>query len=1149
MTLERLLLTLASLLLALPLAAQEFRGSILGQLTDPQGAAVPDAAVTITNEVNGTTAGVRSNSKGQYSAPYLLPGTYAVVVQAAGFKTASRAGIEVNVQDRVTVDFTLEVGSVKETVTITAEAPLLQRNNGDLGQIVRRELIDKLPNIGQSALGLADMAPGVLASGGSYMGNAQNDISINGGDGRNRGNDVTIDGIPNVSARQRGLAVTVPMSDAVEQFKVMTTLFDAAQGRTNGGALALTTRSGTNTLDGTAYLYARNPDWNAYSWKQKQLGQPKPKESYRLWGATVGGPVRLPGYDGRDRTFFFFGYEDIHNASALTHSARVPTALERKGDFSQTLDRNGKPLLIFDPLTGSSTGANRQPFPGGIIPGSRLSPIGLAVLNLYPLPNREVGPPRIGQPNWVDSGHLATDVFNINARLDHQINRSNRAYIRFSHTGQDAAPDREFIPGNFKYPDPEGIESAHETRRNYSFAVNDTITFGSSFVGTISYGYTRARLKAVQAGDGKNPADLGLPASFIGNQYIAGWPQMDIRADFVPSIGSRTRDSINNFHSVLGSFNKLKGNHSFRFGWDYRMLQWNETNPGEFASGQFILNDVLTRRLPGSADGTGSAMAALLLGLPTTTGQSRFGYNAALHLKTHYAAAYFQDDWRVTPKLTLNLGLRYEVETPFTEKDDQLIAEFDEDAALGITAPGLGPLRGGVRFVNQDGASARQGKIDWNNLGPRAGFAYSLNDKTVLRGGYGVFYASYAVNLRDGAPVAASSFNTVTAYRGSVDSNRTLAPGVDLGNPYPNGLNPATGNGLGLLTGLGSSIRLVNEDRVLPYAQQWSLSLQRELPGKTVFEIGYVGTHATALYESLNINETPDEFRRLTRTVPNPFFGLPAVPSSATNGAATIQERKLHRRFPQFENVDVDSLNLGRATYHGLQTKIQARPFKGLVFNASYAFSKIIVYEAASVVNERGSRTVGTSDHPHIFRFYGTCDLPFGRDRAFGGRWSRALDSVLGGWTVSWVTKYTSGNALDIVDSGGARPIIVRDPNLGGPVGERLGIRTDANGNVLNPYFDVTAFQRLTDEFAISPAPRRYGWLRGPSALQHDMVLFKSFKLARGTSLELKVEANNVFNSTNFDDPGLDISNPAQFGVISDASGKRAFRFGGKLRF
>jgi hypothetical protein len=495
----------------------------------------------------------------------------------------------------------------------------------------------------------------------------------------------------------------------------------------------------------------------------------------------------------------------------------------------------------------------------------------------------------------------------------------------------------------------------------------------------------------------------------------------------------------------------------------------------------------------------------------------------------------------------LNLGLRYEVETPFTEKGDQLIAEFDQDADLGIAAPGIGPLRGGVRFVGQDGQSGRQGKIDWNNVGPRAGFAYSLNDKTVLRGGYGVFYASYAVNLRDGAPVAASSFNTTTAYRGSVDSNRTLAPGVDLANPYPNGLNPATGNSLGLLTGLGSSIRLVDEDRVLPYTQQWSLSLQRELVGKTVFEIGYVGTHASKLYESLNVNETPDEFRRLTGTVPNPFFGL--VPASATNGAATIQERKLHRRFPQFENVDVDSLNLGRATYHGLQTRLQARPFKGLVFNASYAFSKIIVYEAGSVVNDRGKRTVGTSDHPHIFRFYGTYDLPFGHDRALGGGWSRGLDALLGGWTVSWVTKYTSGNPLEIIDSGGARPIVVRDPNLRGPVGERLGDITGPNGTVLNPYFDVGAFQRLTDEFAISPAPRRYGWLRGPGALQHDMVLFKRFRLARGTSLELKVEATNVFNSTIFDDPGVDVSNPAQFGVITDASGKRAFRFGAKVRF
>jgi hypothetical protein len=1164
-----------------PLTAQEYRGSILGTVTDSSGGAIVGAKVTVTNEATGTAVEGRTNAEGNYVVPFLVPATYTVAVSSEGFKAVSRKGILVQVQDRVTLSFSLEVGAQSETVEVVGRAPLLQRSNADLGQVVSRVFLDRMPAIGLSPLSMADMAPGVVAASASYISTDSYRTAINGGagaSGGNGGNEITVDGIPNLTARRYGLSVTMPMSDAVEEFKVSTTMFDASLGRSNAGAMTVTTRSGKNTLNGSAYYYLRDPSLNANSWTNNKAGLPRASGAkYHLAGGTLGGPIK------KDRTFFFAAVEQIYNESDFTRQGRVPTEAERNGDFSKTLDRNGKPLAIYYP---SATGGARTQIPNSIIPASRIDPTGKAVLALYPTPNQ---PTRAGEAgyrladiNWIDSTTFSPTTYNFQVRLDHQLSQGQRLYARFSHLRHDQEPTPNFFDGAYMFGTNRDISNMEtDSRRHYSFALNDTIVFSPSLVGTVSLGYTRYFQSIQGPGDGQDPALLNVASSLVGAQLTQAWPTFDLNTENMPSIGARVRQQANDVWTVMGTFNKLAGNHGLKFGFDYRMLNWNERNPdiNYGAAGRFLFDYAMTAADPTQSASGGSAMASLLLGYPTTNAGStgsRVRQGTDLSLRNHYLSLFVQDDWRIGQKLTVNLGLRWELETPYTERFDRIAYGFDAAAPLGVTvnvpvfdANGklIGtqptPLAGGLTFVNQDGNPQRQGKIDWNNFGPRIGIAYTLNEKTVLRGGYGIFYASAAQNTGN-SPTAVESFGMVTPYVGSSDSNRTIIPGVNLQNPYPQGFATPTGSALGTNTLLGDSITVPNSDYVLPYMQQWQVSVQRELPWELLFELAYVGTHAVKVFESLNLNEVPDSVASVKASadlkVPNPFLAYPNLfPKTSTlgnPGSTTINASQLTKPYPQFVNVTMQNMNTGRVGYNGLQTRLQKRLSKGLAFVAAYAFSKTIVYEQRSVVNERVHKAVSSSDTPHILRLAATWDLPFGRGRSWGRDIPTALDWVLGGWAISWQTKYTSGAALAATQSRMGNPIPVADPATSGGIHDRLGDQTDASGQITNPWFNKSAFQPLADTYAISPTALRYGWIRGPYSLFHNAALFKTLSLSNRFKLELRIEADNVFNSPQFAGPNDPLSgNPVMdiadvnFGRITTSTNARIVRFGAKMRF
>lgn len=1139
-------------------SAQEFRGTILGRVTDPSGAVVPNATLKITRAETNVTGEVKTNNEGNFMAPYLTPGSYTVEVSATGFRHAVRPGIVVQINDRIELNLVLEVGSVTESVVIKGESPMLQTASSDLGQVAGREMLDPML-MTSTVLQLANMAPGVLGASSlgfaNTMSNSQNSIAVNGGNGTQSGNDITVDGSPALAPRQSGLAVGMPMPDAVQEFKIATTMFDASLGRSNGGSMSITTRSGTNAYHGTLSYYTQNESLNANSWGNNRSGLARPAVDLYAAGGTVGGPVRLPKYDGHNRTFFFFGYENDRNGQHAAGLAFVPTTAMRQGDFSQTLAAAGAPLILYDPastvVNAAGSFVSRTVFPGAKIPSQRLNPIGLAVMNTEPSPNLNVIP-QINTPNWTADMPFTQVTKNWQMRVDQAAGNKHRLFARVALPNYLGQPNPAYFTGAYSVQ-PNGTSNLNtDSRHQRAATVDDTILLSPSLVGSFRFGYTRVNSVNFQEGDRQDPAALNLPAAITAHQVSPAWPIFDISGDGAPFIGSRPRVSVNDLWSMMDNFTMTRGAHNLRFGVDYRLVRWNENNPGTYANGQFVFNNTLTRQNPTtSSTGTisGSAMAGLLLGLPTTASNRGIGFTSPLSIQTQYAGFYFQDDWKLTRRLTLNLGLRYEFETPPTERFDRLLYAFDPAINPGVTVPGLGALKGGVRFVNDKGTSRGQGVLDKNNFGPRIGLAYSPVNNVVLRGGYGIFYSSAITNLSSGTPGTDGAFGAITQYVGSTGSDTLPIPGVSLSNPFPNGYVQPTGKALGVLTDLGSTVSYPNPNRVLPYVQQWQASVQKQFRGQILGEVAYVGMHSLKLYEDLDLDQTPDFALSNSTNVTNPFLGV-LPPASTLGQGSTVKYTQMQKTYPQFSSVTQQRNNDGRVLYHSLQTRMQKRFSNGLQLVVNYTHSKAMQYLQYSAVNVRKWRTVSPIDYPHMFNVFLTYQLPFGHGRTWGSSWVRPLDTAAGGWTIAFTTHYQSGDAMTVTDTNGT-PVPIGDPVTAGGYHERLGDRIDPKTNVpLNPFFSPNVWIHIPN-FVISPEAPFWSWLRGPSQWTQTITMTKSVSLTERFKVELRALATSPFNHPIFSDPATNLASPATFGVItsSASSGTRGITFGAKLKF
>ncbi len=1123
---------------ALGLWAQDHRGTILGRITDPTGAVVPGATITITNQSTNVKFSTESNAEGHYLVPLLEPGVYTVEVEATGFKRVRQTDLSVQTAEKITLNIQLEVGMTSETVTVQADLPLLQTASADIAQVIDRRFVDMLYLPNRNPLELISLTPGVRGGGGRFSDSGQHYFNILGGAGQDGRNEVVVDGASVTMPRQGGAMATSPSGDTVEELRVQTTMFDASYGRSNGGVVMYATRSGSNEVHGSFEGFYRNKALNANSWLNNKRGLPRPDDPRKFYSGTFGGPLFIPKlYDGRNRTFFFLSVQHDSRWSNPTYGGRVPSDLERQGDFSQTLNARGGPLTIYNVFTSRVEGTTviRQPWPGNRIPASMFNETGATIMNVYPRTNRPDIPTQIGLYNWYEQSRAYNPAKQISQRIDQVVSPKYRMFGRFAY--MDWAVTFTKLPPGLRNA-PVGGDPGGDLRHFWNATWNHDYSFTPTVLGSLRFSFNRYWSDTWFSGNVQDPKALKLHPDILANQMRPCWPGIDMAEGFI-RLGHRFKIRANDTYVLTPTLTTLRRAHSLKFGADVRRLNWNEISPDSMAGGYFNFRTTFSQAdpwVPATAQTSGTSMADLLLGLPAS---GRISGPTPYSMRAHYLALFVQDDWKLTPRLTLNLGLRWEVEIPWTERFDRMLYGFDTEGPSPLQVPGMN-LRGGVLFAGIEGNPRKLGFNDLNNFGPRIGVAWSVTPKTVIRTGYGLFYSSFLDNLDYVLPVP-PTFSTNIPYIGTTD--RGVTPYATLANPFPQGVPKITGNSEGRAALIGEGLTAVNHDRVLPYNQQWQFGFQRELPWQSKFEADFVRVLNVKGIETFNLNEKPDVYLQYgvaeNVQVPNPFYGL--IPATKPLGASrTIAQRQLWRRFPQYQSVTLRAFNTNTVVYHALQLTYEKRFSNGLTVLWNHSISKMFDNHTTSLVNERHYRTVSGMDRPHVMNLAFVYEFPFGRGRP----WVRqgVLSHIIGGWTVSGRAGYSSGTPLSITDSNG-RPIRLYNAAKSGPVKERLGDQVDpVTKKVLNPYFDTEAFQSLPTPYMVSPEPPFFPELRSPAGKGLSMSLVKRFTLFERYNLDVRADASNVTNTPNWGSPGTNMANKATFGVIQTAGGGRTIQ-------
>jgi hypothetical protein len=1187
---------IAALLIACGAAigsAQEFRGSITGRVVDNNGAAVANAAVTITNAANNVPSSTTTNGDGDYTALYLTPGSYSVTVEAAGFKKSTRQNIEVRVGDKLQIDLQLEVGSVSDTVNVTSDAPLLETNTASAGQVIDRRRISELPLSDGNPFVLTRLAPGIAYTGDLLFSRPFD----NGGtssivaDGATGGNEFTLDGTPNLASGRR--VAFVPPADAVQEFKVETASFDAQQAHTAGATINVTLRSGGNQFHGTAYEFVRNDILSANNFFTNfnpPLGRDENGKAtrdvtrYNRYGGTFGGPVVLPRFGqggkpvwiGRDRSFFFFAYEGLKDAFQEPGPRTVPTLAMRNGDFSALLPS----IVIYDPATARQVGARvrRDPIQCNgvlnVICPNRISPIALNYLKFYPLPNVNVDNP-LGTGNYFSSNPRSDTFHSESYRFDQVVTEKQRFFVRYSHNF------RRESRGNWT-----GEINGIRPTGNFLFRINNGGTFdhvynlGPTTVLNTRVGFSRFVEKSIRQHQGQfNPTSLGfsaatvpffLDASIFPRFEIGG---LDVLGD---TVGDTTGFST---YSVQPTLSRVVGAHSLKMGYDFRSYRENSI-PTAHPAGRYDFANNFTRQVdnsPGNVPG-GQQLASFLLGIPSG---GQIDRNTARSNQTLYQGFFFHDDWKAARKLTLNLGVRWELENATTERFNRNIIGFDPTVASPVEAAARAAyaanpipevpaanfnVKGGLLFADDNHRGFWD--TDKNNVQPRIGVAYQLSEKTVLRGGWGIFTVPAII-----FGVSSPGFSQATPIIPS--SNTGLTFQASLFNPFPFGVDTPPGASQGILTSLGRGFSFIPRNLQNSQTQRWEFGIQHELPGNWLVEASYVGDRGYNLTTgSINsVNAVPRQYLStslardtnvvnfLTTNFPNPFRNLDPFRGTNFFTNENQQRQQLLRPFPEFGDIGLIR-NDGRSIYHSGQFRAEKRFNKGYSLLAAYTWSKYI--EEVSVLNATDTdleRRISGSDVPHRVVVSGIWEFPFGKGRKWGSGWNGAVDGVLGGWQLNAIFQWQSGRLIDLGD---------RNVAYFGDPGKLRADITSANVDPTRKVFDVSGFyfhdaavqingvddpakqradQRISLANNLRYFPSRLPGLRGQNLNLWDISVLKKIRILEGMNLELRGEFLNAFNHVQFNDPETNPTN-ANFGrVTSQANLPRNVQIGLKLIF
>ena len=1132
-------LSLAFNLLMVCCWGQESRAIISGTITDPQGAVVPLATVDVKNLETNVTSKTITNDHGLYTVPPLNPGQYSVTVSALGFKTTIQRSVELRVADRMALDFKLDLGGTTETVTVNSEVPLLETQSASQGTVINKELVQALPTRGRNVFDLAQMTAGVSGRVQSTFGlrpfdNGENGVRINGGAANT--NEVLLDGAPNTqreSSAPSNVSI-VPPPEAVGEVRIQTNLYDAEYGRTGGGVMSVSLRSGTNSYHGAAWWFVRNDILNANTFESNAAGGTK--TSYRLHeaGITFSGPVLIPKvYNGKDKTFFMYTLDIFRDVRPSPSSMVVPTDLQKIGDFSQTYAAgiSGPIVSIYDPLTTVQSGGTytRTPYAGNRIPPSLINPIAAKVMQIQLKPNLGLVPR--GQPNLLVTPNPDLEPYNAHvARVDQTINDKHKFFVNFARSNRHQTNGLGLgLADYLAAGHPEASTSYTHWRINHLATVNLTSTLTPSLISTARISWNRHQFAIHPYSFGYDPAALGFSPSLVGQVQAKSFPVINI-GGFSPL--GRAGDTLNfsDTWSVGESLSKAVGAHTIKFGGDARVMFNNQSNPSGFATFNFALNETRANPLV-AASTSGDGLASLLLGYPNS--QSSSYVNQAAQGQRYYSV-FVQDDWRVTKNLTLNLGLRWDYESPVTDRFDHLVNGFDTTATTRLGSANGPTVRGGLLFA--DSSHRLPYKRDLNNFGPRAGYAYRIGPKLVIRGGWGMTFAPTA----DVAPTTGFSYATSPAASlsnaGIIPITTPNCSGAACGmlsNPFPDGILPAPGRSQGLLTNVGQGVSYVYGQRTVPFLHSFSTGVQYELPFRSVVEVSYSGSRSRQLSTSRNMNGvTAEQYlangANLTgTTVPNPFGGL--LPGSSLNGATMTLLQSL-LPYPQFTSVTETNRSIGTAAYNAILVRLEKRLSAGLTVLFTGTFSKSKTF---TTYQNNGIDPIGqfiTRDGgipPWQYNLASTYSLPFFKQ-------SRGLTkSMLGGWQVSGIFSVFPGGLIGI---GGANSTGI-DPALAQPSYNRWFNTCTINNNTAKRQNCASESEpvawTIQKPFTLITTPEpEWSSVRARVPAEFNFSLFKSFQIREGFRAEFRTEAFNAFNTPRFGNP-TNSATSSQFGIVT----------------
>ncbi|MBI3678796.1 MAG: TonB-dependent receptor [Acidobacteria bacterium] len=1134
-------IVVTSVAFALSSSGQVFTANLTGLVTDPAGAAIPGVAIKLANAATNEERQTATGEEGRYTFSQLLPGAYELRAEATGFKIYVQRGITLLANQSGAVNFAMQLGEISQRVEIAAAVVQVDTQTANQSVTLNRDMVLSLPTNIRNPLVLVHATAGITApaTGISQSVADQNHDRFGMNGGRSTTTGILLDGVSVNAANGWNGLIYSPSVDSVQEVQVIRNAYDSQFGRSGGGVVSVVTKGGSADFHGTAFDFLRNSSMDANTWANNRGGNRRPQFQRNQFGGNMSGPIWKS-----KKLFYFGGYEGLRQGTPANSTVTLPTALERSGDFSRTFNPNGTLPVIYDPFSTrpnpNGAGFIRDAFPNNRIPAATFDPVGKNAVALYP-ESTGPGDPITGARNYSKSGKGTTTSDRSDIRIDWARSEKHTIYGRWSKVWR-----TEGRP-------PAGVWQSYGGTGPISGNPRYQITIGNTFVPSPSWvinvlaGHGRWIERQRSDTYGRDGTEIGLPASFVSQLDVKTIPQL-YPTNYSNISHSRDLNNISRVDNLQLNVTKEKGLHSLKFGFGRDSSMG--TGGGLF-SADFSFSRGMTSGPVAQADSStsGNAIASMLLG----TGSSGNVQKPALGATNRvYYAWYFQDSWRISRRLTLNPGLRYEMHRSPTERFNRFSNfHYAVDNPLG---PKVGlPLKGGLVFLNQDS------RYSWNNeylnFAPRFGLSYKVAERMVIRAGYGIFHPQI---LGAGDMTGFSSTTPWVTSRGGDNVN----PQDLFRNPYPGGLIPAAGSSLGLETNLGRGAGSFQRDHPNGYMQNYSLDIQYELNRATVLEIGYTGHQGRKLSwgVGLNDNQLAPELlalgSQLDVAVNNPFFGFITGGSLASR---TVPRHRLLRPFPQFDSVSRSGQTPGgSSSYNAMLVKLTKQFSSGLMLLSSYQWSKCIDNIGETEPSPGGAadgyrnsrdfrieRSLSAHDLPHSFVTAFVYDLPVGHGRRFAGGMNRVADLMAGGWQVSGIVRFSTGLPVRLT-----APSLIAQygfgtqyPNVTKGSDVALARRTPEK------WFNTAAFSAPAP-YTVGNSPRRLPQLRADNQKNADLAILKNFRVKERARVQFRAEAFNLTNTPQFAWPDTAFGSTT-FGVVSGTMniGPRNIQMGLKIDF